>query len=303
LHLIAEDNEWHLCLSEAVHDQLPRQLRALLGSLTKLSPTIRDVMEGAKNSAAALLVLMYSSALFCTIFLANAGGAPPLPTSSALPAAPTGVTAAVVHGSSWENLVRVSFKISEPVPSNDNILFCAVTSSSGENSFSEICTSFMELIEPSSAGTFTYTVAFFNQHGESLSSIASNAVTFTDSVMYEVRTTVASTATEVNASTTIAMEQTVPDAPTNVIAAMVSQSQGIVLISFTVPSFDGGASILFYKVQSSSGVSSAGHASPVLISNEHVEGIYTYAVTALNKKGSSSASKHSNAINFQMQDL
>lgn len=116
--------------------------------------------------------------------------------------------------------------------------------------------------------SYTFTVVATNSSGNSVSSSASNSVT---------------------------AQITAPGAPTGVSASMNVNSA---TISFTTPSFNGGATISGYTVTSSpGGLTSTGSSSPLTITGLSPSTAYTFSVVATNSAGNSSAGTGSGTTN------
>ena len=108
--------------------------------------------------------------------------------------------------------------------------------------------------------SYTFTVVATNASGNSLPSSASNSIT---------------------------AQTTVPNPPTGVSASMNVNSA---TISFSAPSFNGGASISGYTVTSSpGGFTGTGSSSPITVTGLSPSTAYTFSVVATNSVGNSSA--------------
>ena len=108
--------------------------------------------------------------------------------------------------------------------------------------------------------SYTFTVVATNGSGNSLASSASNSIT---------------------------AQTTVPNPPTGVSASMNINSA---TISFSAPSFNGGATITSYTATSSGGQTATGSSSPLTITGLSPSTAYTFTVRATNSVGNSSAS-------------
>ena len=86
----------------------------------------------------------------------------------------------------------------------------------------------------------------------------------------------------------------VPDAPTSVSA---TAGNGQATVSFSAPSYNGGKTILDYRVTSSpGGITATGSGSPITITGLSNGTAYTFTVQARNEIGYSSASSPSNSV-------
>jgi hypothetical protein len=122
------------------------------------------------------------------------------------------------------------------------------------------------VVDLSNGVEYTFTVTATNAVGTSVASVASNTIT----------------------------PATVPDAPTNVAAAIGDTNAGI---SWSAPTNNGGSSIISYTVTSNIG----GHSTTTTNTNAVVNGLtngtaYTFTVTATNAIGTSISSGNSNGI-------